>query len=157
MHSAKYSHKHHILLSPFYSPAPAMHIPVSMSCHHEAVSAYGPMSCPSLSLSPRRCLMLRAGAALVPLAACSQLQSPGSCQPTVHPGSFEPCSQDFWLFCYSQPCVSLSSTCFLLPHFQLLLLEVCAFLPPASSTVHYPSPSLALILAPFLPSFLPSL
>lgn len=32
-----------------------------------------------------------------------------SCQPSLHPGSFEPWSQDLWLVCYSQPHVSLYS------------------------------------------------
>lgn len=52
------------------------------------------------------------------------------------------------------PCMQVPIMCFLWPYFQLLLLEVCALLPPASFTVHHSSPSSALILVLFLPSFL---
>lgn len=117
----------------------AMHVTMAMSCSHKAVSdpdphlPTGSMSCPSLSLSPRRCLMLRCP--WLPAPDCqshgTSLHSPGSCQPSLHPGSFEPCSQDLQLFCYSQPCVSLCATmCFLFSHFQLLLLDMCALLLP---------------------------
>lgn len=88
----------------------AMHVTMAMSCSHKAVSdpdphlPTGSMSCPSLNLSPRRCLMLRCP--WLPAPDCqsngTSLHSPGSCQPSLHPGSFEPCSQDLRLFCYSQ-------------------------------------------------------
>lgn len=73
------------------------------------------MSCPSLSLSPPDaqgsgcphapgCLLLTAS----PMGCLCSPQGV-SCQPSLHPGSFEPWSQDLWLVCYSQPHVSLYS------------------------------------------------
>lgn len=147
----------------------AMHITMAMSCHHEAVSDPDPHMptgpCPAPASACPQGDAWCSGLGLpscpwLPAPDCQShgvsLQSPGSSQPSLHHGSFEPFLRISGFFATPSPvlpCTQVPAMCFLLPHFQLLPLEH-ALLPPASFTVHHPSLSPALILVPFLPSFL---
>lgn len=97
----------------------AMHIPTALPCHHKAVSHPDPhpagADVPSQPQPrPQEVPDTGAGTGTAPghPAACSQphgasLQPSVPGEPSLHPSSFEPHSQDLWLFCCSQPSFSL--------------------------------------------------
>lgn len=142
-----------------------MHITVAMSCHHKAASDPNPHmpTCPvPASACPHP--MLRAQAALMPPAVCSWLPVPWGVPAVPRESVASPhftlavlnhglrISGSFATPSLMFPCTQVPTMCFLLPHFQMLLLEVHALLPSDSFAVHPPSP--ALIFVSFLPSFL---